>query len=68
MIRPLNSWIDSGEHVCLNGCAELNVAYDFRLLVFVREFGVNDVLRLRPFHAGLTLMIDPVEDLRPDFL
>ena len=54
----------------MNGGAELNVAYDFRSLVFVREFGVDDVLRLRPVHAGFTLviMIDPVEDLRPDFL
>ena len=68
MIRPLNSGVDGGEHVRLNGCAELNVAYDFRSLVFVREFGVDDVLRLGPLHAGFTLMIDPVEDLRPDFL
>jgi hypothetical protein len=68
LIRPLNSRVDGREHVRLNGCAELNVAYDFRSLVFVREFGVDDVLRLGPLHAGFTLMIDPVEDLRPDFL
>ena len=68
LIRPLNSGVDGREHVCLNGCAELHIAYDFRSLVFVREFGVDDVLRLRPVHSGFTLVIDPVEDLRPDFL
>ena len=68
MIRPLNSGVDGREHVRLNGCAELYVTYDFRALVFVREFAVDDVLRLGPLHAGLTLVIDPVEDLRPYFL
>ena len=68
LIRPLNSRVDGREHVRLNGRAELNVAYDFRALVFVCEFGIDDVRRLGPFHAGFTLVIDPVEDLRPDFL
>ena len=68
LIRPLNCRIDGREHVRLNGCAELYVTYDLRALVFVREFAVDDVLRLGPLHAGFTLVIDPVEDLRPDFL
>ena len=61
----MNLRVDSVQHIRLDGCTELDVAYDLRSLVLVNELGVGDVLGLRPVHSGFTLVVRPVKERRP---
>ena len=57
LFGPVNLRVDGVQHVSLDGCVELNVAYDLRLLVLVDELGIRDVLCLRPLHSRFTIVL-----------
>ena len=65
LFGPVNLRVDGVQHVSLDGCVELNVAYDVWLLVLVDELGLCDVLCLWPVHSRFTIIVCPVKNRQP---